>query len=64
MIYTNSFEEDRYLSSLQREAEAFKKLIEDRQVSRGIPIMKKLAEIHSEHGYPDIQQQPPRAHER
>lgn len=36
MTYTNSFEEDRYLSTMQREAEAFKKLIDDRQVS-GIP---------------------------
>lgn len=34
MIYTNSFEEDRFLSTIQREAEAFKKLIDDRQVSR------------------------------
>lgn len=32
MTYTNSFEEDRYLSTMSREAEAFKKLIEDRQV--------------------------------
>ena len=31
MTYTNSFEEDRFLSTMQREAEAFKKLIEDRQ---------------------------------
>lgn len=33
MTYTNSFEEDRFLSTMSREAEAFKKLIEDRQVS-------------------------------
>lgn len=32
MTYTNSFEEDRFLASMQREAEAFKKLIEDRSV--------------------------------
>lgn len=32
MIYTNSFEEDRYLATMQRESEAFKKLIEDRGV--------------------------------
>ncbi|ORX36395.1 hypothetical protein BD324DRAFT_642553 [Kockovaella imperatae] len=37
MTYTNSFEEDRFLSTMQREAEAFKKLIEDRQ-SLVIPI--------------------------
>ncbi|TYJ54668.1 hypothetical protein B9479_004702 [Cryptococcus floricola] len=37
MIYTNSFEEDRFLSTIQREAEAFKKLIDDRQ-SMVIPI--------------------------
>ncbi|WWD16753.1 hypothetical protein CI109_101184 [Kwoniella shandongensis] len=37
MIYTNSFEEDRFLSTITREAEAFKKLIEDRQ-SMVIPI--------------------------
>jgi len=37
MTYTNSFEEDRYLSTIQREAEAFKKLIEDRQ-TMVIPI--------------------------
>ncbi|KLT38478.1 hypothetical protein CC85DRAFT_281064 [Cutaneotrichosporon oleaginosum] len=30
MTYTNSFEEDRYLATMQREADAFKKLIEDR----------------------------------
>nr|ODN98611.1 DNA excision repair protein ERCC-4 [Cryptococcus depauperatus CBS 7855] len=34
MVYTNSFEEDRFLSTIQREAEAFKKLIDDRQASR------------------------------
>jgi len=33
MTYTNSFEEERFLSTMQREAEAFKKLIEDRQVN-------------------------------
>lgn len=33
MTYTNSFEEDRFLSTMSREAEAFKKLIEDRSVS-------------------------------
>lgn len=33
MTYTNSFEEDRYLATMQREADAFKKLIEDRGVS-------------------------------
>lgn len=32
MIYTNSFEEDRFLSTMSRETQAFKKLIEDRQV--------------------------------
>lgn len=32
MTYSNSFEEDRFLSTMSREAEAFKKLIEDRQV--------------------------------
>ena len=32
MTYANSFEEDRFLSTMQREAEAFKKLIDDRQV--------------------------------
>ncbi|WVF66815.1 hypothetical protein IAT40_001557 [Kwoniella sp. CBS 6097] len=37
MVYTNSFEEDRFLSTITREAEAFKKLIEDRQ-SMVIPI--------------------------
>ncbi|WRT65456.1 uncharacterized protein IL334_002399 [Kwoniella shivajii] len=37
MIYTNSFEEDRFLSTITREAEAFKKLIDDRQ-SMVIPI--------------------------
>ncbi|WWC87511.1 uncharacterized protein L201_002401 [Kwoniella dendrophila CBS 6074] len=37
MIYTNSFEEDRFLSTIQREAEAFKKLIDDRQ-TMVIPI--------------------------
>lgn len=30
MTYTNSFEEDRFLATVAREAEAFKKLIEDR----------------------------------
>jgi DNA excision repair protein ERCC-4 len=30
MTYTNSFEEDRFLATLSRESEAFKKLIEDR----------------------------------
>ncbi|BEJ11286.1 hypothetical protein CspHIS471_0107080 [Cutaneotrichosporon sp. HIS471] len=30
MTYTNSFEEDRYLATMQREADAFHKLIEDR----------------------------------
>jgi hypothetical protein len=34
MTYTSSFEEDRYLATMQREADAFKKLIEDRGVSR------------------------------
>lgn len=38
MTYTNSFEEDRYLSTMSREAEAFKKLIEDRQVCP--PLMR------------------------
>jgi adenine C2-methylase RlmN of 23S rRNA A2503 and tRNA A37 len=33
MTYTNSFEEDRFLSTVSREAEAFKKLIDDRTVS-------------------------------
>jgi hypothetical protein len=33
MTYTNSFEEDRFLSTVNREAEAFKKLIDDRTVS-------------------------------
>lgn len=33
MTYTNSFEEDRFLSTMSREAEAFKKLIDDRSVS-------------------------------
>ncbi|WWC68974.1 uncharacterized protein I206_102910 [Kwoniella pini CBS 10737] len=37
MVYTNSFEEDRFLSTIQREAEAFKKLIDDRQ-TMVIPI--------------------------
>ncbi|WVQ62983.1 uncharacterized protein L199_001132 [Kwoniella botswanensis] len=37
MIYTNSFEEDRFLSTITREAEAFKKLIDDRQ-TMVIPI--------------------------
>ncbi|KAK4688167.1 DNA excision repair protein ERCC-4, partial [Tremellales sp. Uapishka_1] len=37
MTYTNSFEEDRFLSTITREAEAFKKLIEDKQ-SMVIPI--------------------------
>lgn len=32
MTYTDSFEEDRYLATMSREAEAFKKLIEDRAV--------------------------------
>jgi hypothetical protein len=32
MTYTNSFEEDRFLSTVSREAEAFKKLIDDRTV--------------------------------
>ena len=32
MTYTNSFEEDRFLSTMQREAEAFRKLIDDRSV--------------------------------
>lgn len=41
MIYTNSFEEDRFLSTIQREAEAFKKLIDDRQVSRVSFLMNK-----------------------
>lgn len=35
MTYTNSFEEDRFLSTMSREAEAFKKLIDDRAVSEG-----------------------------
>jgi DNA excision repair protein ERCC-4 len=34
MVYANSFEEDRFLSSMQREDDAFKKLIDDRSVSR------------------------------
>lgn len=33
MMYANSFEEDRFLSTMQREDEAFKKLIDDRSVS-------------------------------
>lgn len=33
MTYTNSFEEDRYLATMSRESEAFKKLIQDRGVS-------------------------------
>jgi DNA excision repair protein ERCC-4 len=37
MMYSNSFEEDRFLSTMSREAEAFKKLIDDRQ-SMVIPI--------------------------
>jgi hypothetical protein len=32
MTYTNSFEEDRFLAATAREADAFKKLIEDRGV--------------------------------
>lgn len=41
MIYTDSFEEDRFLSTIQREAEAFKKLIDDRQVSRVSFLMNR-----------------------
>ena len=37
MTYTNSFEEDRFLSTVNKEAEAFKKLIDDRQVSPCVP---------------------------
>ena len=37
MTYTNSFEEDRFLSTMSREDEAFRKLIEDRQ-NMVIPI--------------------------
>lgn len=33
MMYANSFEEDRFLSTMQREDDAFKKLIDDRSVS-------------------------------
>lgn len=36
MIYANSFEEDRFLSTMQREDDAFKKLIDDRSVSSTI----------------------------
>lgn len=32
MVYSNSFEEDRFLATMAREAEAFKKLIDDRAV--------------------------------
>lgn len=37
MTYSNSFEEDRYLATMAREAEAFRKLIEDRAVGAAIP---------------------------
>ena len=53
MTYTNSFEEDRFLSTVNREAEAFKKLIDDRQVSLSVPAKADM----QEYGHSDIQQQ-------
>jgi hypothetical protein len=60
MTYTNSFEEDRFLSTVNREAEAFKKLIDDRQVR---PCILATAD-ESEYGHTDIQQQSSSTHER
>jgi len=60
MTYTNSFEEDRFLSTVNREAEAFKKLIDDRTVSY-FPI-RFTDEI--EHGDSNLQQQPSSTDER
>ena len=65
MMYANSFEEDRFLSTMQREDEAFKKLIDDRSVSsyhyaymqQGLQDLS-IAAYEVEHGHPDIQQQP------
>jgi len=54
MTYTNSFEEDRYLSTLQREAEAFKKLIEDRMVSTSTTVGPYIHGV-AEYGHPDLQ---------
>lgn len=39
MTYTNSFEEDRFLATMSRETEAFKKLIEDRGVSKSLGFL-------------------------
>jgi hypothetical protein len=58
MTYTNSFEEDRFLASMQREAEAFKKLIEDRSVSGSTCIIAEVR-LMAGHGHSDLQQQPP-----
>jgi hypothetical protein len=59
MTYTNSFEEDRFLSTVNREAEAFKKLIDDRQVSR----CDSSTADELEYGNTDIQQQSSSTHE-
>lgn len=56
MTYTNSFEEDRFLATMAREGEAFKKLIEDRGVGSSL-----RSPLTAGHGHPDLQQQPPRA---
>lgn len=54
MVYTNSFEEDRFLSTMSREAQAFKKLIDDRAVSLLPTLQAGL--LMSEHGYTNLQQ--------
>jgi hypothetical protein len=59
MTYTNSFEEDRFLSTMSREAEAFKKLIEDRQVSS-----QSRYSLHEGNGDSNIQQQSASTDER
>jgi hypothetical protein len=52
MTYTNSFEEDRFLSTVNREAEAFKKLIDDRTVR--FYLRRETDSL--EYGHTDIQQ--------
>ena len=61
MTYANSFEEDRFLSTMQREDEAFKKLIDDRTVSfppRALARLRKdgIGANGIDNGHSDIQQ--------
>lgn len=56
MTYTNSSEEERFLATMSREAEAFKKLIADRGVSGSAD-----AWLTSDNGHPYLQSQPARS---